>query len=169
MISIAPRSSRAGRGFTLIEILVTLVLISVGLLGVAALQLRTLRANKESYVRSQAGVLAADILDRMRANPSAFRNGEYDVTWNGTSAPAPATGSGSSSTSPSGPRAVADLTAWQTAINNTLPGDADTVAGRIVRANNVVTVTIRWSERSEGTGETNDVGGSREFQTRTEI
>ena len=159
MISIAPRSPRTGRGFTLIEILVTLVLISVGLLGVAALQLRTLRANKESYVRSQASVLAADILDRMRANPGAFRNGEYDVTWNGTS----------SSSTTSGARAAADLTTWQTAINNTLPGDADTVAGRIVRANNVVTVTIRWSERSEGTGETNDVGGSREFQTRTEI
>jgi type IV pilus assembly protein PilV len=53
---------------TLVEVLVTLVLISVGLLGVAALQLTTLKNNQESYVRSQAAMLAADILDRMRSN-----------------------------------------------------------------------------------------------------
>ena len=156
MTCIVSTSPRTQRGFTLIEILVTVVLISVGLLGVAALQLTTLRANQESYARSQAGVLAADILDRMRSNPLAFRAGDYDVTWNGIK-----------NTSP---RAGADLTAWQTAINTTLPGSADQAAGQIVRNGRIVTITIRWVERAEGTGEANqDLGGAREFQTRTEI
>jgi type IV pilus assembly protein PilV len=165
MISTATRSPRANRGFTLVEILVTLVLVSVGLLGVAALQLRTLRANKEAYVRSQASVLAADILDRMRANPLAFRGGAYDVTWDATAS----TTTGGSIDPEELQRATTDLDEWQRAINSTLPGTATEASGQIVRANNVVTVSIRWTERSEGTGETNDVGGSRQFQTRTEI
>lgn len=156
MTCILSASPRTQRGFTLIEVLVTVVLISVGLLGVAALQLTTLRANQESYARSQAGVLAADILDRMRANPLAFRAGAYDVTWNGTK-----------NTSP---RAADDLAVWQAAINSTLPGDATEAAGQIVRNGRIVTITIRWVERAEGTGAANQAaGGSREFQTRTEI
>src|SRR6185503_2164519 len=57
----ALRARQAQTGMTLVEVLVTLVLISVGLLGVAALQLTTLKNNQESYVRSQAAMLAADI------------------------------------------------------------------------------------------------------------
>jgi type IV pilus assembly protein PilV len=156
MTCIASASPRTQRGFTLIEILVTVVLISVGLLGVAALQLTTLRANQESYARSQAGVLAADILDRMRANPMAFRARAYNVTFNGT---------GTATT-----RAGADLSAWQTAINSTLPGDAADAAGQIQSDGRIVTITIQWRERAEGTGAANqDAGGLRQFQTRTEI
>ena len=61
-------TGRHSAGMTLIEVLVTLVIISVGLLGVAALQLTTVRNNYDAYVRSQAAVMASDMLDRMRAN-----------------------------------------------------------------------------------------------------
>ena len=67
----SPRSSRNPRhsgGMTLIEVLVTLVIISVGLLGIAALQLTTVRNNYDAFVRAQAAMLASDMLDRMRAN-----------------------------------------------------------------------------------------------------
>src|SRR5262245_50380565 len=80
----AASSSHAQSGMTLVEVLVTLVLISVGLLGIAALQLTTLKSNKDAYVRSQASALAGDILDRMRANTAACRAGAYDVTWDQT-------------------------------------------------------------------------------------
>lgn len=157
MIRIAPPPAQ--RGFTLVEILVTLVLVSVGLLGVAALQLTTLRGNQESYVRSQASVLAADILDRIRANPLAFRNGAYDVTWDAT---------GTAST-----RAGDDLRAWQQAIDTVLPGGANNTAGRIVRASaggrHIVTVSIRWTERPAGNGTNVEQNGAREFSTRSEI
>jgi type IV pilus assembly protein PilV len=166
MTCILSTSPRTQRGFTLIEVLVTVVLISVGLLGVAALQLTTLRANQESYARSQAGVLAADILDRMRANPRAFRGSAYNVTWNGTGTTSTPPGSDPSAWQ----RARDDLSVWQTAINNTLPGDAGQVAGQIESNGRIVTITIRWVERAEGTGADNQAaGGSREFQTRTEI
>src|SRR5687768_17421752 len=82
----SPPSLADPRGFTLVEVLVTVVLISVGLLGLAALQLTTLRGNHDAYARSQASILAANILDCMRTNPMAFRHGSYDVDYNGEGA-----------------------------------------------------------------------------------
>ena len=151
-----PHSARRQGGFTLVEILVTVVLISVGLLGIAALQVTTLRGNQEAYVRSQASVLSADILDRMRANADAARNNLYNADWNGT---------GTAAT-----RAGQDLADWQQTINNILPGGADVAAGRVERnaVTRVVTITIRWQERSTGdSGVAN--GGPRTFVTRSEI
>jgi type IV pilus assembly protein PilV len=160
MISFEHGSHRAQRGFTLIEVLVTLVLISVGLLGVAALQLTTLRGNQDSYVRSQASVLAGDILDRMRANPTAFRAGEYDAEFNATGT--------------EGTRAGDDLEQWQTMIDRTLPGGDETAAGGVVLTTGggrfIATVTIRWRERSTGTGAADDVDvENRTFSIRSEI
>jgi type IV pilus assembly protein PilV len=58
-------------GATLIEILVSVVIISIGLLGLAAMQNASLRISYESYLRSQANFLAYDLIDRIRANPDA--------------------------------------------------------------------------------------------------
>jgi len=64
-----PYMARSGaRGFTLVEVLVTVVVISVGLLGIAALQTTSLRSNHESYLRTQATAFADDIIDRIRSN-----------------------------------------------------------------------------------------------------
>lgn len=70
---------RSSAGMTLIEVLVTLVIISVGLLGVAALQLTTVRNNYDAYVRSQAAVMASDMLDRMRANRDDVMANRYNA------------------------------------------------------------------------------------------
>lgn len=64
-------------GFNLIEVMVSLVVISIGLLGVASLQINALQQNHSAYMRSQATQLAYNIVDRMRANPSQVANGEY--------------------------------------------------------------------------------------------
>lgn len=149
-------SSHAQRGMTLIEVLVTVVIISVGLLGVAALQLTSLQGNQESYVRSQAATLAADLLDRMRANQTGFRAGQYDANFDGTGT--------------AGTLAAADLTAWQGTINRLLPGSDADAAGRVVRNGNIVTITIRWSEREEqSTARSYDPATLPAFQTRSEI
>jgi type IV pilus assembly protein PilV len=55
-------------GFTLIEILVSMVILAIGLLGLAGLQMTSLRHNLSSYHRSQATQLAYDMADRMRVN-----------------------------------------------------------------------------------------------------
>jgi type IV pilus assembly protein PilV len=56
------------RGFSLIEVLVTIVILMVGLLGLAALQTNATVAEMEAYQRSQALVLAQDLADRISAN-----------------------------------------------------------------------------------------------------
>jgi type IV pilus assembly protein PilV len=66
-------------GFTLIEVLVAVVVLSIGLLGLAGLQAMGLRNSHSAYLRSQATLQAYDMMDRMRANMSGFfdANGNY--------------------------------------------------------------------------------------------
>lgn len=59
------------KGITLIEVLVTLLVTTVGLLGLAALQLKALQATADSGQRTQAVWLMQDLVERMRANPRA--------------------------------------------------------------------------------------------------
>ena len=56
------------RGFTLIEVLISILILSVGLLGAAAMQLQSLKFTQASQWRSQANFLAYDIVERIRAN-----------------------------------------------------------------------------------------------------
>lgn len=55
-------------GFTLIEVLIAMIVLAVGLLGLAGLQATSLRNNLSAYNRSQATQMAYDLIDRMRAN-----------------------------------------------------------------------------------------------------
>lgn len=62
-------SRQRQKGFSLIEVLVSVVIMSVGILGVAGLQVLSLQQNRNSLLRAEALQLGSDILDRMRANP----------------------------------------------------------------------------------------------------
>jgi len=59
-------------GFNLLEVMIALVVLAVGLLGLAALQNFSLKATHQSYQRTQATFLIHEIFDRMRANSSAI-------------------------------------------------------------------------------------------------
>lgn len=61
---------RRCRGVGLLEVLVTVVILSVGILGIAALQFQSKRLQHEAIQRTYAAMLAHDILERLRANPS---------------------------------------------------------------------------------------------------
>jgi type IV pilus assembly protein PilV len=65
-----PLSSRQN-GFSLIEVLIALIIMSVGMLGIAGLYVQSLQAGRTSMFRHQAVSLAGDVADRIRANPSA--------------------------------------------------------------------------------------------------
>lgn len=67
----ALRRSRQQGGFTLIEVMISVLVLLVGLLGVAGMQMLSLQANQGAYFRSQAVYIASEILDAMRANPTA--------------------------------------------------------------------------------------------------
>lgn len=73
----AKHSSSTSRGFTLIEVLVTLVIMAVGLMGLAGLQMTSLNNQLESYQRAQALLLVEDMANRLRANAVAAVAGDY--------------------------------------------------------------------------------------------
>lgn len=74
---ITMRSKKRMAGLTMIEILVTLIVLSIGLLGMAALQLTGIRSANSSVYRTQATLLADDIAERMRANIVAVDNNAF--------------------------------------------------------------------------------------------
>lgn len=71
--------TRDQQGFSMVEVLVTLLVVSVGLLGMAALQTRSLSSTHTAALGSQATLLAGDISDRMRANRQQAQAGKYDI------------------------------------------------------------------------------------------
>ena len=130
------QGSRVARGFSLIEALVSLVVLSVGLLGVAGLQLTSLRSNQGAALRSQATFLAYDIVDRMRANSGAALAGAYNIPFGATGA--------------AGTSAGNDLIAWKQSIANTLPrgksGMAPDGCIQLDPVTHIVSVYIAWDD-----------------------
>jgi len=64
-------------GFSLIEIMVSLLVLSVGLLGLGGLQITSLKGSNNAHFRTVASLAATDLADRMRANPVAVTAGDY--------------------------------------------------------------------------------------------
>ena len=59
------------RGFSLVEVLIALIIISVGMLGIAGLYVQSMQAGRTSMFRHNAVILVGDVADRIRANPTA--------------------------------------------------------------------------------------------------
>jgi len=135
----APRHNRrrAG-GFTLVEMLVSLVITSVGLLGVAKLALGTVQANDSAMMRSQATVLMQQIIENMRANRAMAVAGNYDIDFTVTPAVTDIV--------------TTDLAAWKGLLQSELPSGDGQV--KTVQETNpltggleyVTTVTVRWDD-----------------------
>ena len=109
-------------GFTLIEVLVAVLVLTIGLLGLAGLQVTALRNNHNAYLRSQVSQLAYDLSDRIRANPIGLRTGSYD---NPTAAQTAAclTTTGCSTAE----LARHDVYEWNADLANRLPGGSGVV------------------------------------------
>lgn len=116
-------------GFTLMEVLVAVLVLSIGLLGLAGLQLTSLRNNTSAYHRSQATAFAYDILDRMRANREAARSGKYDLAITAT----PSSGTTTE---------AKDLQEWRSLIGGALPGGT----GSVDVDDNEVTIVVQWHD-----------------------
>ena len=122
-------------GFTLLEVMIALLVLSIGLLGLAALQANTLKTNHGAYQRTQAIFLTYDMMDRLRANRTAALAGQCDIAMGAT-----LTGTDLCDT---------DVTDWQNNfVGLYLPSgqgliDCSTTA-------NVCVVTVQWNEGRQG-------------------
>ncbi len=138
------------KGFSLIEVLTALILLAIGLLGHMALQMTSLSSNQSSHFRSQAAILANNIADRIRLNPTAVEAGKYDSV--DTKASPYQEPSCNSSGCGANDLAALDLYQWQQDLVAAIPSGV----GTIVRAKDisdqaVFTITIRWTtEKREG-------------------
>lgn len=118
--SITP-DTRRQRGFYLLEVLVSLLVLAIGLLGIAALQAQGLRNNHDAYTRSQATMLAYDIIDRMRANRANVA--QYAQDPGGIDAGLPCDPSLSNADLDTPEKKVqSELQCWYDAVANTMPG-----------------------------------------------
>lgn len=111
------------------------VLLAFGLLGMAHMQLTALKNNHSAQYRTEATIIAYDIVDRMRVNRDAALAGNYNVTDN-----TPAGGASA--------LAAADLNSWVNALSTALPAAFGTIA--IAPATEIITVTVQWDD-SRGT------------------
>lgn len=134
---------RAARGFSLIEVLIAVLILSIGLLGLAGMQVASLRFNHNAYMRSQATFLAHDVIERMRANRAQALTGAYAVAFG--AAPSGGTVAGD------------DLVQWKARLANELPQGDGAVA---VDAVGVATVEVRWDDARGDEGAENPANGA---------
>jgi type IV pilus assembly protein PilV len=129
--------SHRPRGFSLIEVLIALIIMSVGMLGIAGLYVHGMQAGRTSTFRHHAVTLAGDVADRIRANP--LGRGAYE----GAGANNNCVGGGINCTAPE--MAANDVNLWLLQAAATLPGgDVDVTYAAGVPAQ--YTVTVSWSE-----------------------
>lgn len=129
-----PPFPRCG-GFTLVEVLVALLVLSIGLLGLAALQTTSLRFNTSAYYRTQATMLAYDLADRMRANRRATLDNEYNFDELAATPDCGAVPDGA--TVPE--QEIAD---WRNAVACRIPQGT----GAVTRAGDEFTFTVQWDD-----------------------
>lgn len=130
------------RGFTLIEVLVSIVILAVGLVGIAGLQAQSLRSSQDSYFRTQANTFANDLADRMRANATVATSSTLPYR---QSSVAKFVGTEADI-------ATTDLQALQSSlIASNLPlGDAVINGTSLGNGQAQYTITIRWDSQRNG-------------------
>ena len=156
-------------GFSLLEVLVAVVILSIGLLGMAGIQLKGLSSNNSANLRTQATLLASDLAERMHANPggasnlaTADPNSNYlNINFNGVDCnadPSPYcsnTSDGSAENCTASEMAVFDATLWMCGLSqydgvlDILPIDPD-----------ITTVTVTCNDTNPGDADACTPGSS---------
>ena len=137
------------QGVTLIETLVTVLVLSVGLLGLAGMHMQGLKNNQSAYFRSQATIMAYSIVESMRANKQSAVDKEYDIALN---------------VIPDDTSSIAktDLTNWKNELSAILPsGD-----GIIDCTTNkpICSIIVQWDDSLGAGGES-----SQQFTVATQL
>ena len=139
-------------GMTLIEVLVSLVILAIGMLGIASMLMVSNKANNSSYAKQQAVQCVYDIFDRMRANSQAVISGSYNISnINNSGLPSqPSQPSALCTASICTPSQLAtyDLWYWLSKDVTKLPGGSGSIVTSLsgVAGNTVITVTVQWDD-----------------------
>ncbi|HET6633125.1 MAG TPA: type IV pilus modification protein PilV [Rhodanobacteraceae bacterium] len=163
-------ATRNRTGFGLIEVLVAVLVFSLGLIGLAGLMVMSTQANHGAFIRTQATFLAQNMADRMRANPVGLWADAYDDTY-----PVTGTALACSEASPCTPAQVAvrDKQQWSTMLKQLLPDDDNlkttsiectsddatalasipSFSAKRAPYDGTCTMKITWTERSLSIGE----------------
>ena len=147
----SPRIRQAQRGITMVESLVALVVLSIGLLGIASLYVTSLRTGRTALIRTQAVSLVSDLGDRIRANSRANTTAPaaYDLaTYGGAPVTHGCVGAANCSAAQ---LAEDDLSHWLDNVNATLPGPVAQVV--VTRGGaglpDQYDIQLTWQEASE--------------------
>jgi type IV pilus assembly protein PilV len=131
-----PLARRSQRGVSLVEVLVSVLVLTIGLLGAVALQASALRNNQGSYERTQNSILTQGVFDAMRANLDGVAANSYNTGGWVCAAPANAD------------LASSDIARWINSLHQQIhPG----ACGNIACNNSACTVQVRWDD-SRATG-----------------
>jgi len=152
-----PRQS----GFSLFEVLISIVITAIGLLGLAVLQTTGLRNNQTAYQGSQAAVLAYDMADRMRANMGSIANYRSNyMTLAAATAAGVQEGCATATGCSTAQLAQNDLREWQAKLIESLPLGT----GTITAVGDIYTVSVSWDRNRDGAVNGGDVPFQVSFQ-----
>ena len=157
-VSLIYSSVKEQTGISLLEVLIAIVIVSLGLLGVIKLQITNIKYVNDTKLRSQALMLTEDMMNRMRANQAQALLGAYDVPYEGALGAVTQCTDKDAVCSPAD-MATYDLTAWLCNIghyNNSsicgglgVEGSLPGGSGSISRDDNTITVSVRWIDQTD--------------------
>lgn len=135
--------TRSG-GFTFIEVLVSILVFSMGLFGLAGMQATALHNNNDALMRSIALAQIYDMADRMRANPQGLKRGLYDAVSGGGSDPECLYKNEGCTTVEQ--VAATDIYEWNSRNAALLPMGT----GIVTRIGAVLNIAVKWDEQRSG-------------------
>lgn len=147
---------RYKNGFSLFEVLIALVILAIGMLGIARLLIVAHKSNSSSYLQQQAVQSAYDIIDRIRANRATALTGNYSVSnlvSSGTPSQPSTPGTNCETASCSSTQLASyDTWHWLSQDLTKLPNGCGSISTTGSGINTVVTVTVQWDDSPNLTG-----------------
>jgi type IV pilus assembly protein PilV len=154
-------------GVSLVEALVALVVISIGMLGIAALHVESLRNGKASILRTQAVALAANIADSIRANPVSATTYTSAITAADKNSACEPGGAGCTASE----MATNDVAVWLDQLAKSLPSGTGSITSVTTTTPATYTITVQWVETTSlnGTAAGAATGATQSYALRIQV
>lgn len=137
------RSLKKQAGVALLDALFAFMLLSIGILGIARVQAESIKQSGSAYAQTTADLLARQMFERMRLNPSGVSSGSYNAVSATVADPACITTSAGCT---SATLADTDINNWYSNLSTSLPGGSGSISGAGIGS--VFSVTVSWVDNS---------------------